>query len=216
MKGTIVVLKNLATEEVYRSGPSSENGFFRIDSLEKGLYAFGALREEGYFGGREIIGIDSESEARLSLALRVEDEKPAGRSTNEPPAVRDEKFLGRIITFDAEKNTARIFVEQGEALLGDTVHFIGNKEKGSETDFYQTIRYMEQNGQPTSKAVAGQYYDIRLEKAVGIEDWVYLKEKKGLGVFLLTPIGMATVLASSTAIVYTVVNPPTEVSVFRY
>ncbi|MBM3297709.1 MAG: hypothetical protein FJY83_08940 [Candidatus Aminicenantes bacterium] len=178
---------------------------------------FGAVTEQGEFNGRDIIGIEGDATAKLSIALEVQAEtQNEPRKPNEPPAIRGERFLGRVTKFNTETMEAQVFVEQGEMRLGDNVHLFGDKEKGSETDFYQKARKIIQNGKEVDKAVAGQYYSLILENPVLELDWLYIKDKSGLGAFFLTPIGMATVLASSTGIVITVINPPPEVSVYRH
>jgi len=216
-EGAVVVLKNLASGNMYRSEPASKQGFFRMENLERGLYIFGAMTEQGEFNGRDILGIEGDGSARLAISLDIQSEtQTAARTPNQPPAIRGERFLGRVLTFDTSTMEAQIFVEQGEIRLGDNIHFFGDKEKGSETDFYQTAREIKQNGRLRGKVVAGQHFFLFLEKPVLEKDWVYLKDKSGLGALFLTPIGMATVLASSTGIVYTVTNPPPEVSVHRH
>jgi hypothetical protein len=216
--GALVKFKNVATGEIYQSAPADDKGSFKVASLPRGLYIFGAVTGRGEFNGSDIVGIEGGEEARLSIFLQETQAGGPSAETqgNEPPAIRGEKFVGRVVKFDTSTMNAQIFVEQGEMRLGDNMHLFGDKEKGSETDFYQKARTIMQNGQPVSKAEAGQYYNVVLEKPVLENDWLYVKEKSGLGALFLTPIGMATVLASSTAIVYTVINPPPEVSVYRH
>ncbi|OGD28904.1 MAG: hypothetical protein A2Y56_05925 [Candidatus Aminicenantes bacterium RBG_13_63_10] len=216
--GAVIKLRNVATNEMLQSAPATELGFFKVENPARGLYIFGAVTAQGEFNGRDIIGIDGDGEAKLSISLEEQKSvtRKSGAAGNDPPAIRGEKFLGRVVKFDLSTMNAQIFVEQGELRLGDKIHLFGEKEKGSETDFYQKTRTIKQNNAPVSKAEAGQYYNVFLEKPVLENDWLFLKEKSGLGALFLTPIGMATVLASSTAIVYTVVNPPPEVSVYRH
>lgn len=215
-QGAVVKLRNLATGAVFESTKSSDLGYFKVESLDRGLYVFGAVTDQGEFNSSDVIGIEANTTAKLSLALNVQaNTRPAG-SSNEPPAIRGEKFLGRVVEFNTSTLEARVFVEKGECNLGDTIHVKGDKQKGSETDFYQKANTIKQNGYAQKKALAGQYYNFSLEKPALINDWVYLKEKSGLAAFFLTPIGMATVLTGTTAIVYIVVVPPTPASVYRH
>lgn len=216
-QGAVVVLKNLSSGAMHRSEPSSELGFFQLESLEKGLYMFGAVTDQGEFNGRDIIGIEGDTAARLSIALEVQAEtQAAARGPKEPPAIRGERFVGRVTTFDVEKMEAQIFVEQGEMRVGDNIHLFGDEERGSETDFYQKARKIMQNGSEVEKAVAGQYYVLLLEKPVLELDWLYIKEKGGLGALFLTPCGIANILAATTTIVYTYIKEPPETSVYRH
>ncbi|MBN2200168.1 MAG: hypothetical protein JW747_10010 [Candidatus Aminicenantes bacterium] len=216
-QGAVVVLKNMSSGATHRSEPASALGFFKLESLERGLYMFGAVTEQGEFNGRDIIGIEGDTAARLSIALEVQAETQAKtRDPKTPPAIRGEKFVGRVTNFDESKMEAEIFVEQGEMLLGDSVHLFGDKERGSETDFYQEVRKILQNGVEIDKAVAGQYYVLLLENPALELDWLYVKEKAGLGVIFLTPCGIANILAATTTIVYTYIKEPPETSVYRH
>ncbi len=216
-KGAVVKLRNLASSAVFESGKTSELGYFKIDSVDKGLYVFGATTDQGDFNATDIIGIQPNATTKLSIALNVES---GGQATvqqtgkpGEPPVIRGEQFLGRVVEFNSSTLEARVFVEKGECNLGDIIHILGEKEKGSETNFYQKANTIKQNGLDQKKAIAGQYYQIPLEKPALIQDWVYLKEKAGLVAFFLTPIGLATLTAGTTTIVY-LIDPP-SVSVHK-
>jgi hypothetical protein len=215
-QGAVIKLRNLATGAVFESTKSSELGYFKVESLDHGLYVFGAVTDQGEFNSSDIIGIEAHNTAKLSVALNVAAVTQQASSSNEPPAIRGEKFLGRVVEFNTSTLEARVFVEKGECNLGDAIHVKGDKQKGSETDFYQKANTIKQNGYTQKKALAGQYYNFALEKPALINDWVYLKEKSGLAAFFLTPIGMATVLTGTTAIVYIIVEPPTPASAYRH
>lgn len=216
-EGAVIVLKNLAGGGTHRSEPSNALGLFRIESLDKGLYMFGAVTEQGEFNGRDIIGIEADTTAKLSIALDVQAETQVEpRKPNEPPAIRGERFVGRVTKFNTETMEAQVFVEQGEMRLGDNVHLFGDKDRGSETDFYQKADKILQNGTEVDKALAGQYYILRLENPVLELDWLYIKDKSGLGALFLTPCGIANILAATSTIIYTFIKEPPETSVYRH
>jgi hypothetical protein len=214
-QGAVIKLRNLATGSVFESTKSTDLGYFKVDSLDQGLYVFGAVTDQGEFNATDVIGIEANATAKLSVALKTQADVEQTGSSDEPPAIRGEKFLGRIVEFNSSTLEARVFVEKGECNLGDTIHVWGEKKRGSETNFYQRANTIKQNGYTQKKALAGQYYHFPLEKPALVNDWVYLKERSGLAAFFLTPIGMATVLAGSTGIVYIVVTTPPPVSVHK-
>jgi len=207
-EGAVIKLRNLATGTVFESAKTTELGYFKIDSMDKGLYVFGATTDQGNFNATDIIGIEANATAKLSVALNVEPAVQQTGARDEPPVIQGEKFLGRVVDFNSSTLEARVFVEKGECGLGDTIHVLGEKTKGSETNFYQKANTIKQNGFTQKKAIAGQYYQFPLEKPARVADWVYLKESGGLAAFFLTPIGMATLLAGSTGIVYIIIPPP--------
>ena len=214
-QSAVIKLRNLATGSIFESTKSTDLGYFAVDSLDRGLYVFGAVTDQGEFNSTDIIGIEANATAKLLVALTAQAAVQQTGSSVEPPAIRGEKFLGRVVEFNSSTLEARVFVEKGECDLGDTIHVWGEKKKGSETNFYQKANTIKQNGYTQKKALAGQYYHFPLEKPALVNDWVYLKERSGLAAFFLTPIGMATVLAGSTSIVYIIITPPTPVSVHK-
>ena len=214
-KGAVVKLRNLSSGAVFTSDKASELGYFKIDAVDKGLYVFGAMTDQGNFNATDIIGIQPNTTTKLSVALNVNSGGQANvqqpTKPDEPPVIRGEKFLGRVVDFNPSTLEARVFVEKGECNLGDIIHVLGQKEKGSETNFYQNANTIKQNGADQKKAIAGQYYQFPLEKPAIIQDWVYLKEKAGVAAFFLTPIGVLTIIGGTTTIVYIIDPPPVSV-----
>ncbi|MBU4202883.1 MAG: carboxypeptidase-like regulatory domain-containing protein, partial [Acidobacteria bacterium] len=75
--GAVVTVKDVSTNQVYKSVPTDSRGGFIIDGLPKGVYVFGVSTSEGDFNSDSLIGVEAGKTAKISIALTVFDEKTA-------------------------------------------------------------------------------------------------------------------------------------------
>lgn len=215
VEGAVVKLKNLASGDVFESTKSDNSGAFSMAGIDQGMYVFGVSSPQGDFNAEEVLGIAGDETAKLAVALNPDVTQVDPKSEN-APAVAGEKWVGTIISFDAGTNMARVFINKGQLKQDEEFHVKGDKKKyNSDTNFWQKAKVLQQNGLAVKKAVAGQYYNILLEKPPLDNDFVYVKKSKGLIAFFLSPLGLATILAGTTAAVIAVVTPVTPASADR-
>jgi hypothetical protein len=213
VEGAVVMLKNLATGTVFESDKSDNAGAFNLSGIDQGMYIFGVSSSKGDFNAEEVLGIAGNETAKLAVSLNAEaDVNPQGQNA---PAIAGEKWVGTVISFDASTNMARVFINKGQLKQDEEFHVKGDKKKfNSDTDFWQKAKVIQQNGLAVKKAVAGQYYNLLLEKSPLDNDFVYVK-KSGPLAFFLTPLGLATILAGTTAAVVVIVSGPGDASAIR-
>ena len=218
VEGAVVKIKNLNTNAVFESPKTDTQGAFQITGIDPGLYMFGVTSPVGDFNASEVIGIAENETAKLSVALKpIDTARSVDPKAEDAPQIRGEKWVGKVISYDPTNKEARIFVNKDEVKKDESFHVKGDKDKyKSETDFWQKLKQVKQNGFEVKKAQEGQYYNISLEKPVLANDFVYIKERRGLIYFFLGALGVATILAGTTAIIYFVVTPPGTVSQSRY
>jgi hypothetical protein len=215
VEGAVVKLKNLASGEVFESSKSDGTGAFGMAGIDQGMYIFGVSSPKGDFNAEEVLGIAGNETAKLAVALTPDVTGVDPKSEN-APTIAGEKWVGTVTSFDAGTKTARVFINKGQLKQGEEFHVKGDKKKyNSDTDFWQKAKVIQQNGLAIKKAVAGQYYNILLEKPPLENDFIYLKKSKGLAAFFLSPLGLATILAGTTAAVIAVVTPVTPASADR-
>ncbi len=89
VKGAVLKIRNIATAELLESEKSDENGIVKIQGIEQGMYVAGVTSNEGNFNFKNIIGIESNSTEKLSIAL-----KPGGLQGEEGGKGGFVKFLG--------------------------------------------------------------------------------------------------------------------------
>lgn len=68
--GAIVKIKDVTTGRVYESTPTDENGFFRIENVEEGIYVFGVIKNGVKFNVEEAVGIKAGEIANMVLMLK--------------------------------------------------------------------------------------------------------------------------------------------------
>jgi len=217
VEGAVIMLKNLATGTVFESSKSDNAGAFRMSGVDQGLYMFGVTSPKGDFNANEVLGINENETAKLAVALKAFEAAEVDPKAEDAPKIAGEKWVGKIISFDASLKEARVYINKNQLKQNENFHVKGDKKKyGSDTDFWQKAKIIKQNGFNVNKAVAGQFYNIPLEKPPLDNDFVYVKESRGLAAFFLPPLGVAMILAGTTAIVGIAVTPPAAASTFRY
>lgn len=215
VEGAVVKLKNLASGSVFESSKSDNVGAFSMVGVDQGMYIFGVSSAKGDFNAEEVLGIAGNETAKLAVALNP-DAAEVDPKNESAPAIAGEKWVGTVISFDAATKMARVFINKGQLKQDEEFHVKGDKKKhNSDSDFWQKAKGMQQNGLAVNKAVAGQYYNLILDKTPLDNDFLYVKKSKGLIAFFLSPLGLATILAGTTAAVIAVVTPATKASADR-
>ena len=71
LDGAIVKFLNVATDAVYESSTSDNNGLFKVIGIENGIYIFGVLTPQGDFMLDDLIGVKVQEHetAKLSISL---------------------------------------------------------------------------------------------------------------------------------------------------
>jgi len=214
VEGAVVMLKNLANGAVFQSDKSDAVGAFMMAGIDQGMYIFGVSSSQGDFNSEEVIGIAENETAKLAVALTPDAE--VDPKAEDAPQIQGEKWVGKIISYDESTKTARVYMNQNLLKQDESFHIKGDKKKyNSETDFWQKAKMIQENGLAVKKTVAKHYYTLLLEKPALANDFLYIKKSKGLLLFFLSPLGLAAILAGTTAIVIIVVNPPGDASAFR-
>lgn len=68
--GAIVKIRNVATGKVYESTPTDENGIFRFENIEEGIYVAGVTKNGVQFNVEEAVGIKADEVAQMVLILK--------------------------------------------------------------------------------------------------------------------------------------------------
>lgn len=213
--GAVVKLKSLSDGKIFQSDKSDDAGAFKLAGVDQGVYIFGVTSPQGDFNSEEALGIAANETAKLAVALTPDegDVNPQGENA---PTIAGEKWVGTVVSFDASTNLARIYINKRHLDQDEDFHVKGDKKKyNSDTDFWQKAKVIQQNGLKVKKAVSGQYYNLLLEKPPLDNDFVYVKTSKGLIAFFLSPLGLATILAGTTAAVIAIVSNPSAASTVR-
>jgi len=213
VQGAVVMLKNIATGAVVESAKSDVSGAFMMAGLDRGMYVFGVTSSRGEFESEAVLGIAANETAKLAVALIPNAE--VDPKAEDAPQISGEKWVGKVISYDEATKTARVYMNNNLIKKDEDFHIKGDKDKyKSETDFWQKAKILQENGLDVKKAVAERYYTILLEKPALVNDFLYIKKSRGLFLFLL-PGGLAAVMAGTTALIITTVDPPEDASAFK-
>ncbi|NIM91395.1 MAG: hypothetical protein GTO17_10665 [Candidatus Aminicenantes bacterium] len=230
VQGAVVKIRNVVDGTVYQSSASNSQGAFKIEGINEGLYSAGISTATGDFNFENLIGIKADEPAKISFSLvstGTQDTSLPGETSNPDPKERTSSpaeggsevpapargvFIGRVVNFSPETQEAAILIEEGSLKVGDEIIF-----KGTETDFSQKVESLSLEFTPVKEASVGQTPGVVAVQLVEVGDFVYLKKRRVL-FFFLSPIGVATVLAASSGIVYGIVKlteEEEEVSAFK-
>jgi len=206
VKGAVVKLKNVTSGEVYESTPSDSRGNFLIEQMESGVYIYGVTSSEGDFNADGMIGVRiGEGEpARMSLALsryQEEQESKAAAADN----TSDEYLVGEVVKYIPGTKMAHVRIIRGVLESGDRIHVLGDG-----TDFYQKTGSLNLNGSKVKRLFVNQVGLFKAKKEAKEGDLVYLAKESGLGAFLLSPCGIAALVASTAAIGYITYDQVTD------
>lgn len=198
-EGASVVLKNIATESVFYSTQSDRSGIFRIQGLDKGMYSLGVSTPQGGFNAEQFIGIYENKTTTVSIALDPYEPKVASavEKVIKEYEVEDEVLVGRVVSYNSITGIAEVFIIKGLLQRRDRIHIVGEA-----TDFNQDVEILGLDEADVSRVFAGQTASLGVEYECQVDDLVYLICKKRAVPFFFTPMGIAWILAGSSAIIY--------------
>ncbi|MBU1187068.1 MAG: carboxypeptidase-like regulatory domain-containing protein [Acidobacteria bacterium] len=210
--GAVVTVKDVSTNQVYKSVPTDSRGGFIIDGLPKGVYVFGVSTSEGDFNSDSLIGVEAGKTAKISIALTVFDEKtaPVAQDVYEDQSKDGEALVGRVISFNTVTKMATVFMLRGFVRTKDRIHV-----KGNETDFFQDLEVLMLEENKVEQVFAGQTALMQFKYNAVPNDLVYVICKKGGFPLFLFPLGIAAIVAGAGAIITTTTEEEQEVSAFR-
>jgi hypothetical protein len=204
VEGAVVKLRDVGNGKEFQSTFTDKNGLYEIKGIPTGRYIVGVSSQRGDFNFDYQLVVKANETANLSLALKPFEAGAQGApNPQEGPTIRGEKWVGKIISYDASIKEAQIYINRGQLKMGESFHVKGDKQKyNSDTDFWQTVKYIRQRGLVVNKAVAGQYYNIPLDKPALFSDFIYIKESGGLAAFFTSPLGIATIVTSTAVLAF--------------
>jgi len=202
IEGALVKIKNVEDGTLYQSSESDSQGEFKISRIEEGIYVAGITTSEGNFNFTDLIGIKKGKDAKISFSLVPSAKigaEPAQFESTELP-ISSEAWVGKVVEYFPETSEAAVLIEEGILRLGDRIRF-----KSEVIDFYQDVESMRIGSNQVESANAGQTPFVKVMGPVQQIDNVYLVKKRKK-FFLLSPIGIATVLSATSGVVYGVVK----------
>ena len=215
LEGAVVKVKNVSTGTVYESRLTDSHGFFSISKMGKGVYAIGVSTPNGDFECESMVGIEPNKTSRISVSIAPYEEKVASavKAVYSSRNRDGEALVARVISFDHGSHVAEFYIFKGFLQSIDRIHVFGPS-----SDYYQKVHKMTMEKTPVERVYAGQTGFMEMEYDVIPGDLIFVVCEKGFSPFFLTPIGIATIVAGSAAIIYGVkelVKDPDEVSTFR-
>ena len=200
-EGANVVLKNIATESIYYSTQSDSSGIFNIQGLDKGMYSLAVSTPQGGFNAEQIIGIFENKTTTISIALDPYEPKVASAVEKVIREYKDEDkdevLVGRVVSFNPATGVAEVFIIKGLLQRRDRIHIVGEL-----TDFNQDVEILRMDEADVGSVFAGQTASLGVEYECQVDDLVYIICKKRAVPFFFTPMGIAWILAGSSAIIY--------------
>ncbi len=198
--GAVVKARNISTGSVYESSVSDLNGVFKIQGIKSGVYVYGVRTEAGDFNSDGMIGVsvDENKTAKMAITItpfeiKIKEEIEAGIGAN---SIEGETLVGRIIDYDPENGLAEVYILQGVLSQKDKVHALG-----VETDFYQKVKNLSIGENQVKSSAAGEITRIKLENEANSGDFLYLVAEKGFGLLAIVPVGVATLVGTSSAVI---------------
>jgi hypothetical protein len=199
LPGAVVELRNLSNHRHISSLPTDEFGIFRLENVERGVYVYGVTTDQGSFNADGFVAIKIAANETAKMAISL---KPYGRKETEAVSamskdleIAGETLVGAIVDFNSATLTADIEITRGRLKVNDRIH-----ARGRTTNFYQDLKVLNKAGSPAAKALAGDKATIRFNQEVEKGDLVYVVKKKEFNPLFLAPIGLAAVIAGSSAI----------------
>lgn len=213
LEGAIVRFSNVSTGAVYESLISDKSGAFKIEGIERGVYIFGVVTEQGEFNSLDPIGvtIQENETAMISISLIPYEGEIASSIMGFPEEkeIKGEVLVGRIIKFYPATLSAEVYIFKDRMQYRDRIHVkapeaekikveeIKAEEIKAEeevTDFYQEAYNLRVNGTRVKKVPVGQIVSLPLKDRVEIGDLVYVVRRKRLLPLLLIPVGLGTII----------------------
>jgi hypothetical protein len=196
LQGAVIKFKNISTGDFYESGKSDRRGFFKIQGVEKGVYLYGVITEDGFYNSDGLVGLNFKGNETAKLSIAVSPYSQEATQTMEEfyndLDVNGESYVGRVVEFDAVKMTALVKVERGMVQVNDKIH-----NKGLRKDFTQNVKQLESEGTNVKRAYAGQITSIKMKQKADVDDMVFVVKKKMFLPWLWSPLGAAALIAFS-------------------
>jgi hypothetical protein len=108
---------------------------------------------------------------------------------------------------------ADVYILKGYLEVNQKIH-----AKGEVTNFYQEVKSLEKEGTPSKRIFAGDTATIKMRDKARPGDGVYLVRKRSILPLFLAPLGIATIIGGSAAIIsenHLDDDPPAPVSAFK-
>jgi hypothetical protein len=210
LEGGVVKFKNLTTGTIYESSKSDGNGIFKVQDIDSGIYTYGVLTADGDFNADNLVAlrIQERETAKMSIALSPYTKEVASAVTEfyREPQIAGETLVGTITEFDASSQMAKVQVVKGLLRVNDKIH-----AKGKSTDFYQQVNVLKAGNSSTKRVVRGETASLKLTRKAARGDLVYVVINKNLFPLFLAPLGVASLMAGSTAVNYGIVKVNDEI-----
>ena len=199
LQGAVLQLKNIHSDMLYESSKSDIHGIAKLEGIEPGLYIYGIKTTDGEYNSNDIVGIHAKNTSKISISLKPFDEKTAisVSKASKNKKISGESLIGTVEDFSPESKIATVKIIQGALRNNDKIHIVGEV-----TDFSQNVQSLTKEGVRVDKAMAEDMASITLDREAQKGDLVYVVYKKGLAPLFLSPLGIATAVAGSGAIVY--------------
>ena len=203
LEGAIVRFSNVSTGAIYESTISDKSGAFKIEGIERGVYVFGVVTQQGEFNSLDPIGvtIQENETARISISLIPYEGEIASTIMGFPEEkeIKGEVLVGRVIKFYPATLSAEVYIFKERMQYRDRIHVKApeaEKIKAEEevTDFYQEAYNLRVNGTRVKKVPVGQIVSLPLKETVEVGDLVYVVRRKRLLPLLLIPVGLGTII----------------------
>ncbi|MBD3415362.1 MAG: hypothetical protein GF421_13155 [Candidatus Aminicenantes bacterium] len=202
VEGAVVTLRNVSTGQVYKSPGTDNQGTFKVEQMQTGMYVMGVTSESGNFNADDLVGVREGKTEKISIALKQYEEGSEDTEKGKNGQDRKgEELVGRVIEYEPNSQIAIVEIIEGvELRKEDEIHALkpDEEESESETDFYQIVNVLTLNDEPIKKAKEGQIVAIYMEEDVLPGDLVYLVKRKGIVPIFLIPIGAALVVGAVT------------------
>jgi len=200
LEGAVVKVKNVSTGTIFESNKSDANGVFKIEGVENGVYLYGVLTPQGEFSSEHYFGvrISEGVTAKLSISLTPYEQKVASaiQEVYKEQSVSGEALVGTVVDYNFDSRTAEVLVVKGLLQMKDRIH-----AKGKITDFYQDVEELKLGHSPAKRIFAGQTANLTMKNSVKNADLVYVVCRRGILPVFLKPLGIASIIAGSAAIV---------------
>ena len=201
LKDAVVRIKHVSTGAVFESNKSDSLGVFKIEGVEEGIYIFSVTTAQGGFNSNGPLGVrfheNKTAEMAISLTPYIEKIRSVIKEVHEEQKTTGEALVGRVINYNPDTRMAEIFITKGLLQLFDRIHAIGEN-----TDFYQDVNFFKLEGSSAKIGLADQIASIGVKRKVEANDLICVVRKKGIFSFLLNPLGVASIIAGTSAIVY--------------
>jgi hypothetical protein len=199
LEGAIVQFKNLSNDRFFASSRSDKYGIFKLQGIESGVYIYGVETPQGNFNSEGFVAvkINANETAKMAISLNPYDvdEAKAVSAVFKEQEIAGESLVGAITNFSPSSLIADVQVTKGLLRVNDKIH-----AKGRVTNFYQELNSLSKGGSPAKKALAGENAKIKLNQKAQEGDLVYVVKKRELLPLFLAPVGLALLVAGSSAI----------------